>query len=275
MTKRSFGGSLVAGLLLSTTGVLAQISTGSTGPGITMGAPLGLGMVDRDVKGLPFSLVEKTTTIKTLGDGTTMTQVTEAHRMRDADGRTRTETGRVEDGQFLANFVIILDPIARTNTILNVREKTARVTHMAEPRAHGRVERTPEEETRLAEMREKAQAERADILHRPEKPTVEKLSSQNIAGVFAEGTRTTRVVAEGAEGNDRPITVVTEVWMSPELKILVEKTTDDPRYGKTSAEVTQLERRDPEEALFQVPADYKVIESQTPSSMDVGIDSPQ
>jgi len=131
---------------------------------------------------------------------------------------------------------------------------------------HSPRERTPEEEARLAELRAQRQTEvrdRATI--QADKSEVEKLSMQNIAGVEAEGTRVTRVIPAGKEGNDRPITTVTETWFAPELKITVQRLGDDPRYGKTTMETTELQRGEPDAALFQVPADFKVVEEKTPS----------
>jgi hypothetical protein len=80
-----------------------------------------------------------------------------------------------------------------------------------------------------------------------------------VSGIFAEGTRTTRVIPIGMEGNDREIRVVTEQWVSPDLKIVVARSLDDPRYGQSTMEVSELQRGDPEAALFQVPADYKMV----------------
>jgi len=213
------------------------------------------------VRGLPYSDVEKTTMLKTLADGTTVTNVREEKRWRDGEGRERTESGAIKDGEFVPAIAFLLDPVAHTSTILELRTKTARVTTTHSPR-----ERTPEEEARLAELRAQRQTEvrdRATI--QADKSEVEKLSMQNIAGVEAEGTRVTRVIPAGKEGNDRPITTVTETWFAPELKITVQRLGDDPRYGKTTMEITELQRGEPDAALFQVPADFKVVEEKTPS----------
>jgi hypothetical protein len=62
---------------------------------------------------------------------------------------------------------------------------------------------------------------------------------------------------QGKIGNDRPILVVHEEWRSPELKIV--RTIDrDPRTGEQTMELQNLVRIDPDPALFQAPAGYKV-----------------
>jgi len=213
------------------------------------------------VRGLPYSAVEKTTTLKTLADGTTVTNVREEKKWRDGEGRERTERGTIKDGEFVPTLTVLLDPVAHTNTILELSNKIARVTPTQTPR-----ERTPEEEAALAEARAKRLAEIRDrTTTQADKPEVEKLSMQNIAGVEAQGTRMTRVIPAGKEGNDRPITTVYEFWVAPELKITVQSLSDDPRYGKTTMETTELQRGEPDAALFQVPADFKVVETKIPS----------
>jgi len=253
----------VTGMLLGLSPVLAQTTTESTTDGVIvdpspaprLGVVVGGGLGIGNVRNEPYSLVEKTTTIRTLADGTTMTDLREERKMRDAQGRQRMETGHLQDGQFVADIIHLSDPAARTTTTLDVRTKTARVIRPLEPR-----QRTPEEEARLAERRGQAQSTPRVRTQPMERPVVEKLSMQNIAGVEAEGTRTTRVIPAGSEGNDREITVVTETWFARELMINMGMTVEDPRTGKTTAEVTQLERNEPDSRLFEIPSDYKVID---------------
>jgi hypothetical protein len=54
---------------------------------------------------------------------------------------------------------------------------------------------------------------------------------------------------------------VSERWVSPDLKLLLASSMDDPREQLTR-EVTHLERTEPDSSLFQVPADYTVKEAQ-------------
>jgi hypothetical protein len=54
---------------------------------------------------------------------------------------------------------------------------------------------------------------------------------------------------------------VSERWVSPDIKILLASSMDDPREQLTR-QVTHLERTEPDSSLFQVPAGYTVKESQ-------------
>jgi hypothetical protein len=84
------------------------------------------------------------------------------------------------------------------------------------------------------------------------------LGGKTIDGIYAEGTRITTVYPAGTQGNDRDITVVTERWMSPDLGLEVFLKTSDPRSGESTTEVQNLNRAEPDPALFQVPAEYKI-----------------
>ena len=54
------------------------------------------------------------------------------------------------------------------------------------------------------------------------------------------GTRTTRTIPAGQIGNDAPISIVTEVWTSPELKTVVYSKRTDPRMGEQTFQLTNI-----------------------------------
>ena len=211
------------------------------------------------VVGQPYTLWETITATHIFSNGESKNIVREEHQMRDSTGRVRTEVGHPQDGSLVVDAVEIRDAVARTITILTPSNLSARVMHLPTPAAHAPVEHSPQQ---TVEARSQAVAERANPVDQPVAPhtTVEKLPSQTIAGVFTEGTRTTRLIPEGTEGNGREITVVTESWRSPELKIVLLMTQDDPRKDKCTEEVTELQRSEPDAALFQIPSDYSVVD---------------
>ena len=84
------------------------------------------------------------------------------------------------------------------------------------------------------------------------------LGTQTIEGVPAQGTRITRTIPAGQVGNDQPLVITTETWMSPDLKVLVMSKTSDPRMGETTYRLTNVLRDEPDPALFQVPSDYTI-----------------
>jgi hypothetical protein len=245
-------GAVVLASAMAAMGVSAMAQ--DLGTFIMSGPPPPIGTL-RAVKGQPFSLVEKTTRVQTLSDGTVMTTHREQHRMRDSDGRTRTEMGTNKDGQFVVQNVSLMDPVTNTLATLFVSGKTAIVTHL-KPLKPPTL--TPEQQAQIAEARAHAEAYRKDH----PTPDHEELQPETIAGVYATGSRFTLIIPAGREGNDRDIHVVSDTWTAPDLKIQMRSTTDDPRTGKLTMEVTELERNEPDPALFQIPPDYKVTERQ-------------
>src|SRR5262245_35194151 len=94
-----------------------------------------------------------------------------------------------------------------------------------------------------------------------ESKKTDSLGKQVIEGVEAEGARTTFTIPAGEIGNTLPIEVVDETWYSPELQVVVMSRRRDPRFGETTYRLTNLNRSEPDRALFEVPADYTVKES--------------
>ena len=84
--------------------------------------------------------------------------------------------------------------------------------------------------------------------------TKEDLGEQVMEGVTVKGTRTTTVIPAGAIGNELPITVTSEEWFSPDLKILVMTKHADPRTAETTYRLTDITRGEPDPSLFDLPA---------------------
>jgi hypothetical protein len=90
----------------------------------------------------------------------------------------------------------------------------------------------------------------------------ESLGSKTLEGVTAEGTRTTSTIPAGQVGNEQPIQTVVETWYSPDLQITVFSKRSDPRSGETVMRYTNIARTEPAHTLFEVPADYKITDSE-------------
>jgi hypothetical protein len=94
----------------------------------------------------------------------------------------------------------------------------------------------------------------------PSEVKTEDLGTQTMEGLLVTGTRTTRTIPAGQIGNDKPISIVTEVWTSPDLKTIVSSKRSDPRMGEQTFQLTNITRAEPDPSLFTVPADFKVID---------------
>ena len=88
----------------------------------------------------------------------------------------------------------------------------------------------------------------------------QSLGTNTIQGVLVQGTLTTTTYPIGTVGNDRPIVTTSESWSSPELRLMILTKTSDPRSGESTRGVADLNRAEPDPALFQIPPGYQVVE---------------
>jgi hypothetical protein len=69
-----------------------------------------------------------------------------------------------------------------------------------------------------------------------------------------------------ASGIGRRAVVTDEYWYSEELHINMLTKHNDPRTGKLTVTVTQVNRDEPVVDLFAVPPDYKVVDMTPPEA---------
>lgn len=217
------------------------------------------------VPGEPYSAEQVTENVQTLADGTHITQPSESTKFyRDSQGRTRMEhtfpLPPGVQGAATPSMIEITDPVAGVHYMLDSNRKQAqKMTLPTLPPPP-----PPSSETRAARTARIMPANvSGDESKRPQF-SHESLGTQTIEGLVAEGTRTTTSYPAGSIGNDRPITVTNEMWRSTELKITVLAKTSDPRSGERTTKLINISRAEPDPSLFQVPAEYEVIEQQPP-----------
>ncbi len=224
------------------------------GPGPGQGPPPGSGFNllsaeffpdNKLVKGVPYSATATTESVQVLGDGTRITRKRTATIHRDSEGRTRIEHKLDSIGPFPVageppHLIFINDVVAGTRYVLEVNNRTARKLM---PPPNGAPPFAPPA---------------------PPQARIEALGKQTIEGIEAVGTRATVTIPAGQIGNDRPISIVSERWESPELQIVVLNKHNDPRIGETVYSLTGINRGEPARSLFEVPADFKVVEAPPP-----------
>ena len=227
----------------------------------------------RPVTNAPYSADEKTESIQTLADGTKITNVTSARIYRDSQGRTRREVSLPFGGAGeVHKMITITDPVANTNYNLDPDSKTAHLMpgFAMAARAVDFQTKSDAESKARAEL----EAHRVTAIAAPPPPMEyrvirrtgapsgkhEDLAPTMIEGVNVTGTRETNTIDVGAMGNDRPITISSERYYSPELQIEIKSVRNDPRMGQTTHTLTNISRVEPDASLFQVPSDYKLDE---------------
>ena len=86
----------------------------------------------------------------------------------------------------------------------------------------------------------------------------QSLPGRTIHGIYSEGTRVTFLIPHD-EGHASEVGCVEESWVSPEMRIAVLT-----KFGGTCSdggitEIQGIARSEPDAALFEIPADYEVL----------------
>jgi hypothetical protein len=233
------------------------------------------GEEDSTVQGAPYSATIVNESTQTLADGNRIVQRFSGTTARDSQGRTRQDTALPPIGNMSAanapQLVFIQDPVAQIAYTLNLTDKTAH--KMPTPPAGAVVAKatlgagTVGQPIRMAAGGVTTAAgggafffQKQVTVNEQAEVRTESLGTQTMQGVSVGGVRTTRTIAAGEIGNDKPIDIVTEVWTSPELKTIVYSKRSDPRMGEQTFQLTNIVRSEPDASLFTVPADFKLVD---------------
>jgi hypothetical protein len=225
----------------------------------------------KPVKGAPYSAEAVTETTQTLADGNRIVNRQSSMQYRDGLGRERHEQNLMQipgAPSTAPEIVTISDPVANVSYSLNTREHSAR--KMPDNRTPW-LATAVFAGTQVAFNVSGVKATARMILNGPPDANAEKsedLGSQLVEGVLANGTRVTHTIPAGQIGNERPIQVVDESWVSPELQMTVMSRHTDPREGETVYKLTNIIRAEPDPALFRVPSDYVINEVGPPASKE-------
>jgi len=210
------------------------------GPGGGFGRPgfgFGGGPV---VTGQPYSGVGVSTSTRTLANGNVITQSTCTKVYRDSSGRTRQEeTPNSSTCSATPTIVVIRDPAAGVEYRINAANNTyQQFTFKAPPSNAAR-----------------PSARRPGLSNSGELQTTD-LGTQPIpgTGLMAQGTQSVRTIPAGQIGNSQPIVVSSTTWRSPDLQIVLQRSSDDPRMGKSSYQLTNVSTAVPDPSLFTLPA---------------------
>jgi hypothetical protein len=224
------------------------------------------GFPGKVVKGAPYSAQAVTQFTQTLADGNHVQKTSTSAVARDSEGRTRTEHSMGAIGQMTASgtaakAVFIHDPVAGMSYALDPNSHTARQmairSHNQNPGSStgsgrgGSRPGSPGDSTAVGPRRPELAARKT-----------EDLGTQVMDGIAVQGKRITHTIPAARAGSDRDIDVVTESWYSQDLQAVVMSKTSDPRSGESVYKLTNINRAEPDHALFTVPSDYTVQQQQ-------------
>lgn len=223
------------------------------------------------VTNAPYTADAVTTVTQTLGDGTRIEQRVTARFYRDSAGRVRREQtviGLTAEPQ--TTVTITPEPGTGTAYALDANARTARRVGVGGARfvlqtgvgdqLNAIAVSDAVTWTAGLGLQNSVAAVRMPQPTPGSKPTEESLGTRQIEGVKATGRKSTSTIPTGQIGNDRPIVITDERWESPELKQIVLSRFHDPRTGDVEFQLTNINRREPPADLFQVPADYTILE---------------
>ncbi len=246
------------------------------------------------VTGAPYSAAATTETTQTLGDGNRIYRRFTKQIYRDSQGRIRQEQslsylpGLAADAQPVQS-ISIYDPVAGISYTLFPGDKTARKIVVAGDfrrtlgvgGAEGAAADSVKTTVRVMGGSSIGGSAAGSVNTSGGLPglalgsqiikygaaadgqsTKESLGEQVIEGITAQGTRVTFTIPAGKIGNERSIVTVTETWYSPELQTILLRRISDPMIGETTYRLTNISRSEPPASLFELPADYKVLEGE-------------
>lgn len=237
------------------------------------------GMDATPVKGTPFCAVVTTEHTQLFADGNRIHTSEGSTLCRDSEGRTRRETGLNLLGAAAqkpaGKLITIIDPVAGYRYLLDPDSKLAHKMALPSlaplgPKHAG--EAGTRVKTENVMVFRTADQPGSDVFFgnvfvnkqgrstNDAPPATENLGDQMIDGIHATGTRMTTTIPSGKMGNEQPISVTSERWYSPELKVTVMTKHTDPWAGELKTQFSSVNNSEPDSSLFAVPADYKVAD---------------
>ena len=240
-------------------GILAVSAALAQPPGPPPGGRMGFGgrgpmggQFMRTVTGAAYSATEVSSSQQVLANGNVIQRQSQTNFYRDGLGRTRSEMTMKHPDGTTSTHVMVHDPVAGVMHDMDPQNKVTRDSNFRVPLAGANRQGGPRGGG--------PGANRAMVQRRTSDPNVvtENLGTQTINGVSATGTRMTRTIPAGAEGNSLPIQIVHETWISDDLKVPVMVKHSDPRSGTSTTQLTNIVRAEPDASLFTVPSGYTV-----------------
>jgi hypothetical protein len=226
----------------------------------TMGSTANGGFGVNSIVGAPFLATARISFEQKLSDGNAIRGYARIHQARNTIGMTRTEGPQrcfkdVDGTSKLAYSIRIYDPEQKLfrdwsvyGEMVGWRDKVIHTSHYPES-----VAPEPSAENTLKQQRLTAAGQWSAGEYKSE-----NLGTKTMFGVSVQGSRTTRTIPAGKEGNDLELVILDEHWWSQALGQDLLVIHDDPRTGRTTYELEELMLSEPDPSLFIAPAGYAI-----------------
>lgn len=208
--------------------------------------------------GHPYSATETTQVLRTLADGNDITTESVQRLYRDSAGRLRKEklnsSGGIQSVEITTadNVVYVLDPERKT-----VRKPAVVVLSM---------EQTPQGpvfkaggESAPPEFVASMNAAQTKARQTPSSTSTQDLGTRDMDGCKASGSFSRYEMPVGMPGSSKSIEATMESWGCAELGLALYNKQSDALNGQRTVVISQIIRKEPDAALFVVPADYAVL----------------
>jgi hypothetical protein len=190
----------------------------------------------------PLLAVVNTQSSEILKDGTTLNRKTMSAIARDRQGRIFNERrALVPVSETVTPPILsihIYDPQTRTNTFIDPQQQVAWQSTLNRPPAAMPPLATSSAATPYVKE--------------------EDLGTRKMEGVEVHGVRDIQTIPAEANGG-KEVTVVDEHWYSEDLRLNMLSIHKDPRTGEQTTTVTQVDRSEPDPAIFEIPSGYKIL----------------
>jgi hypothetical protein len=197
------------------------------------------------VPSVPFTATVEVESSQALSDGSTEQKKTCNNIARDSAGRIYNERRTLVPSSFNGTPRIVsmhlYDPQNRMSTFMDPSTHIARESILSKP------------EVDPARQAANSSAQGED------------LGSDTMENVQVHGTRKSKTIPAQFSGTGQTIVVIDEYWYSEDLHLNMLVKHNDPRTGEQTVTVTHVNRAEPDQAMFQVPSGYKIVD-ETPVS---------
>jgi uncharacterized protein (TIGR02246 family) len=263
---------ILIGLMLASIGLAQNILSGTVEPAgngrklvaTFDGPPRSLAPV---VTGAPYSAEQLRTRTQTLSDGSHITETSPSRWMyRDSQGRRRMESWILAgpDGEPGIHIVEIRDFVAGYEYTLDTENLVAHRIRIPSDVGYSHTANT-------AVIPVDGPLPSLGVMvggNRPRTVT-QSLGTQKIEGSLSDGKKVTTTIPVGLQGNDKALVSTSETWIAQDLKMVVVSKQSSPRDGETITKLIGINRAEPDQTLFQVPSNYRILDEEGRFTIEV------
>jgi len=203
--------------------------------------------------GKPFVATWTETMTQTRNDGTDSAPIQSLTKIaRDSSGRVYQEDRIHPHNGIPYRVFSVDDPASGTNYVWTELDKTVHLIHspsISSPQTQEALRKNP--------WAQKSWAVPVCVTYGPDSVvdnnefSIQNLGASQILGVDVEGILATR--------NNDPVTE--ERWYSSDLRIALTTRVSDSRFGIAVREIKSIERVEPDQSLFRIPAGSRVVDA--------------